>query len=185
MSDEEQTCRRFQVTVDRSSLSPLLGLSGRQSGQRRRDLSAFGLTAGGHNIVVNEARGQWACVHRGRLRGAVEAAHLPITPVVGLGVAEALRGFSQPRPCTGDGALRPRTKGGGDIRAVASEDARLLLGRIRLADRPRGCSAKGTTSLRSSSVLRQRRSFFGIRSSFEVFTTLVHFRTLFSCSQSL
>ena len=74
MSNEEQTCRRFQVTVDRSSLSPLPGLSGRQSGQRRRDLSAFGLTAGGHNIVVNEARGQWACVHRGRLRGVVEAA---------------------------------------------------------------------------------------------------------------
>ena len=128
-------------------------------------------------------RGRWACVQRERSRGADEATSFLRRFGEGLGVAEALRGFSQPHPHTADDALCPRTKGGGDIRAVASDDARLLLGRIRLADRPRGCSAKETTSLRSSSVLRQRRSFFGIPSSFGVFTTLVHLSTVFSCSQ--
>ncbi|KAI5822647.1 hypothetical protein K523DRAFT_155932 [Schizophyllum commune Tattone D] len=136
-------------------------------------------------MLPDVPRGGWACVYRVRSRGADEATSFLRRFGEGLGVAEALRGFSQPQPRTADDALRPRTEGGGDIRAVASDDARVLLERIRLADCPRGCSAKGTTSLRSSSVLRQRRSFFGIRSSFGVFTTLVHSSAVFSCSQLL
>ena len=169
-----------------SPLSSSPGSPCRRLGQRRRDLASFGPIAGTDGLVTlpDVPRGGWACVHRERSRGADEATSFPRRFGEGLGVAEALRGFSQPQPRTADDALRPRTKGGGDIRAVASNDARSLLGRIRLADCPRGCSAKGTTSFGTPPSFDNDGHFLE-SAPLSKYLLLVHFSTVFSCSQLL